>query len=34
LAAVLVSQLAMHGIIIDDKEAVSKYLRVVPPKYT
>jgi hypothetical protein len=30
----LVSQLVMHDIIIDDKEAVSKYLRVVPPKYT
>ena len=24
----------MQCIIIDDEEAVSKYLRVVPPKYT
>ena len=30
----LVSQLAMHGVTIDDEEVVSKYLRVVLPKYT
>jgi hypothetical protein len=30
----IISQLAAHGITIDDEEAVSKYLRVVPPKYT
>ncbi|CAA0836931.1 cysteine-rich RLK (RECEPTOR-like protein kinase) 8 [Striga hermonthica] len=29
----LVSYLAAHGVIITDKEAVAKYLRVVPPKY-
>ena len=28
----LISQLAAHGVIIDDKEAVSKYMGVVPPK--
>ena len=30
----IISQLAAHGVIIDDEEAVSKYLCVMPPKYT
>lgn len=30
----LISQLAAHGVTITDEEAVTKYLRVVPPKYT
>ena len=30
----LISQLAAHSITVTDEEAVAKYLRVVPPKYT
>jgi hypothetical protein len=30
----IINQLAAHGVTINDKEAVSKYLCVVPPKYT
>jgi len=30
----IISQLATHGVVIDDEETVSKYLHVVPPKYT
>jgi hypothetical protein len=30
----LVSQLVAHDVTITDEEAVAKYLRVVPPKYT
>jgi hypothetical protein len=30
----LVSQLAVFGKIMDEEEVVSKFLRVVPPKYT
>ena len=30
----LISQLAAYGAVIDDEEAISKYLRVVAPKYT
>ncbi|XP_066323153.1 uncharacterized protein [Miscanthus floridulus] len=30
----LISQLAAHGVTINDEDAVSKYLHVVLPKYT